>query len=61
MSARQLMAPKVSFSFLLCCRWRPKVERSQHHSSSAGCLSVEVRTRKGNNHKSGLLWTVVNF
>lgn len=44
-----------------CCRQRPRVKRSRHHSSSAGCLSVEVRTRRGNDHKSSLVWAVINF
>lgn len=35
--------------------------RLRDHSSSAGCLLVEVRTRKGNNRKSGLVCAVVNF
>ena len=44
-----------------CCRWRPRVKRSQHYSSSAGCMSVKVRTRKGNNHKSSLVWAIINL
>lgn len=44
-----------------CCRWRPKVKRSQHLSSSAGCLSARVWTRKGNDHKSSPTWEVINF
>lgn len=46
-----------------CCRQRPekRVKRSWHHSSPAGCLSVEAGARKGNNHKSSLVWAVINF